>query len=167
MNQSPAFSVVPLGSEDRTRFDCGVDALNNYLHKQARQDFKKRVAACFIALESSTNIVAGFYTLSAADVNLTAIDDDWKKKLPRYPTVPSVLLGRLAVDKNFQGQKLGSALLSDAVQRSMKSDIIAHMMLVDAKDDVAATFYQQHGFRHFHHMKNRLYAPLNQLIKSV
>lgn len=162
-----SFSIVLLGNEDRTAFACGNDALDQYFRKRARQDIRRRVAACFIAIENATGTIAGYYTLSSCHVYLAALDDDWKRKLPRYPTVPAVRLGRLAIDVRFQGRKLGAAMLANAVARATRSEIASNMMVVDAKDDLAAAFYQHHGFRPDPIEPLRLYAPLAAMAKAL
>lgn len=166
MSEYP-FSVVPLGQQDRSTFSCGNEALNTYLLTQAGQDMKRRVAACFLAIDTATRAVAGYYTLSACHVQLADVASDWQKKLPRYPVVPSARLGRLAIDAQYQGKKLGVALLSNAVVRVLRSDIAAHMLVVDAKNDIAAVFYMHHGFRRDPHEPLRLYAPLATLSRGL
>lgn len=166
MSEYP-FSVVPLGQQDLSDFTCGNEALNAYLLTQAGQDMKRRVAACFLAVDSATGAVAGYYTLSACHVQLADVAADWRKKMPRYPVVPSARLGRLAIDVRYQGKKLGVALLSNAVARALRSDIAAHMMVVEAKNDVAAAFYMHHGFRRDPHDPLRLYAPLTTLSRAL
>ncbi|NBT01362.1 MAG: GNAT family N-acetyltransferase [Bacteroidetes bacterium] len=69
------------------------------------------------------------------------------KRLPRYPNVPAVRMGRLAVDHRFRGKGLGAALLADALRRSASAEIAAFAFVVDAKDKAAADFYAHHGFR--------------------
>lgn len=166
MSERP-FSVVPLGQQDRSDFSCGNEALNAYLLTQAGQDMKRRVAACFLAVDNATGRVAGYYTLSACHVQLADIAADWQKKLPRYPVVPSARLGRLAIDMAYQGRKLGVALLSNAVARALRSDIAAHMLVVEAKNDIAAAFYMHHGFRRDPRDPLRLYAPLATLRRAL
>lgn len=166
MSEYP-FSVVPLGQQDRSAFTCGDEALNSYLQTQAGQDMKRRVAACFLAIDNAAGAVAGYYTLSACHVQLADVALDWQKKLPRYPVVPSARLGRLAIDIRYQGKKLGVALLSNAVVRALRSDIAAHMMVVEAKNDIAAAFYMHHGFRRDPHEPRRLYAPLIMLSRAL
>jgi ribosomal protein S18 acetylase RimI-like enzyme len=161
------FSVVLLSDHDRSRFDCGSPALNTYLQKQAGQDMKRRVAACFVTVESETGEVAGYYTLSSCHVDLGALDADWQRRLPRYPAVPAVRLGRLAIDLRFQSRKLGTALLANAVARAIRSEIAAHLMVVDAKDDGAEGFYRHHGFRGDPEESLRLYAPLEMLGRAI
>lgn len=161
------FSVVPLGQQDRSAFTCGNEALNSYLLTQAGQDMKRRVAACFLAIDTATGAVAGFYTLSACHVQLTDVAADWQKKLPRYPVVPAARLGRLAIDVKYQGKKLGAALLGNAVVRTLRSDIAAHMMVVEAKNDMATAFYMHHGFRRAPQEPLRLYAPLAMLSRAL
>jgi GNAT superfamily N-acetyltransferase len=91
-------------------------------------------------------------------VQLSNIAEDWTKKLPRYPVVPSVRLGRLAVDVRYQGKKLGAAMLCNAICRALRSEIAAHMMVVEAKNEPAANFYIFHGFRSDPDDPLRLYA---------
>jgi GNAT superfamily N-acetyltransferase len=98
-------------------FCCGVEALERYLRRQAGQDTRKHVAATFVLLEGENPTVLGFYTLSATSVRLGDLPEPTAKKLPRYPLVPAILLGRLAVDQNRRGKGYGELLLLDALKR--------------------------------------------------
>jgi GNAT superfamily N-acetyltransferase len=103
------------------------------------------VAACFVALDAVDRI-AGYYTLASASVPLQGLHPAVARKLPRYPTVPAIRMGRLAVDQVYAGRGLGAALLADALQRAAKAEIAACALIVDAKDIKAAAFYRHHGF---------------------
>ena len=141
-----AGAIVPLSKgHDRKHFACGQAALDVYLQKQALQDIKRRVASCFVLLDSAERI-AGYYTLSAGSVLLDALPEALCKKLPRYPTVPVVRMGRLAVASQAQGQGLGGVLLYDALARTLRADIAAYALLVEAKNATAAAFYSHYGF---------------------
>ena len=145
MNKAP-FSISSLKAEhDRSLFRSGSEQLDQYLREQVTQDIRRRVAACFVALENKERII-GYYTLASASVPLTALPPESRKKLPRYPAVPTVRMGRLAVDLAFQGIGLGGALLADAIHRTMGAEIASHALIVDAKNDNAAAFYRHHGF---------------------
>lgn len=140
------FRVLPLdAAQDRTAFNSGSKALDDYFRQQITQDMRRRVTACFVALDRGQQI-AGYYTLASASLLFSDLPDTLAKKLPRYPSVPAIRMGRLAVDRGFQGQGLGAALLADALRRAIRSEIAAYAMLVDAKNDSAAGFYQHHGF---------------------
>jgi GNAT superfamily N-acetyltransferase len=165
MTDTP-FVVVPLGGHDRSGFASGTPALDSYLRTQAGQDMKRRVAACFLALDTTTGRIAGYYTLAACHVRLGDVPPDWQQKLPRYPAVPAVRLGRLAIDRRYQGLKLGAALLGDAAARALRSEIAAQMMVVEAKDARAAAFWRHHGFRPDPGEPLRLYAPLTSLARA-
>ena len=152
--------VLPLDAiHDRTTFSCGSEPLDRYLQQQVTQDIRRRVTACFVAL-TSEQVVAGYYTLAATSVPLTGLPSGTAKKLPRYPLVPAVRMGRLAVDQKFKGSGLGGALLADALHRAFVSDIAAYAMLVDAKDDKAAAFYKHHGFIPLPDSPLSLFLPL-------
>lgn len=145
MNRAP-FQLAPLdAAHDRAAFRSDSEALNHYLREQVTQDIRRRVAACFVALADGQRI-AGYYTLASASLLLADLPAGTGKKLPRYPTVPAVRMGRLAVDQAFKGQGLGGALLADAFARAARSEIAAYALMVDAKDEAAAAFYRHHGF---------------------
>lgn len=93
---------------DRSAFRSGSEPLDRYLREQVSQDVRRRVAACFVA--PSEQRIAGYYTLAAASVLLSDLPASTGKRLPRYPTVPAVRMGRLAVDQAYKGQGLGGAL---------------------------------------------------------
>lgn len=159
MNGAP-FHVAPLdGAHERNEFHCGSAALDRYLREQVTQDIRRRVAACFVALTAEQRI-AGYYTLASASLLLADLPPSIGKKLPRYPTVPAVRMGRLAVDEAFGGQGLGGALLADALERAIRSEIAAYALMVDAKDDKAAAFYRHHGFIPLPDAPLTLFLPL-------
>lgn len=152
--------VVPLDAEyNRSMFSSGSEPLDRYFQQQVTQDMLRRVTACFVALTSEQRI-AGYYTLAAASVLLNDLPSSIGKKLPRYPLVPAVRMGRLAVDKDFNGHGLGGALLADAMNRAAHSEIAAYAMVVDAKDKKAAAFYQHHGFIPLPNSPLTLFFPL-------
>jgi GNAT superfamily N-acetyltransferase len=154
------FKVVALSAEvERSDFHCGVEPLDRYFKTQVDQDIKRRVAACFTALDNSGR-VAGYYTLASTSILLTDLPEDLAKKLPRYPNVPAVRMGRLAVDLGFKGEGLGGALLADALRRAARAEIAAYAFVVDAKDDEAAEFYLHHGFHATADNPLFLYLPL-------
>ena len=101
--------------------------------------------------------------VSIIGVPLSAMPDNIIKRLPRYPSVPVAKLGRLAIDVSFQGQKLGAALLWDAVIRSLRSEVAVFALVVDAKDDLAESFYKHHGFQVFGEIPRQLILPLMNL----
>jgi GNAT superfamily N-acetyltransferase len=159
------FVVEALGARhDRAGFSCGVDALDRYFQKQVTQDVRRRATACYVATEASAVKVAGYYTLAAAGIPLAELPAEFAKRLPRYPSVPVARLGRLAVDQAYRGRKLGGALLWDAVQRCLRSEVAVFALVVDAKDDQAEAFYLHHGFVLFGSQPKHLLLPLTNLI---
>ena len=144
-----SYSIRPLDANaQRAGFDCGEKALDEYLQRYAAQDIKRGVARVFVASPAEQpQVVAGFYTLSAASVAAETLPMTWSKKLPRYP-VPVALLGRLAVSQQSQGQGLGSILLADACKRvtAASETLAVAAIVVDAKSHKAVAFYQRFGF---------------------
>ncbi len=144
----------------RDGFSCGVEALDRYLGQQASQDVSRRVSACYVAVEASSSKIAAYYTLAAGGVPLTDLPEALAKRLPRYPSVPVARLGRLAIDRAFQGRKLGGALLAEAAMRAMRSEVAVFALVADAKDDTAVRFYRHHGFEVFGGQARQLIVSL-------
>ena len=158
MSSAP-FLVAPLdAAHDRTVFNSGSEPLDRYLREVVTQDVRRRMTACFVALAGGQHI-AGYYTLASASLLLADLPATTAKKLPRYPTVPVVRMGRLAIDQAFKGQGLGGALLADALDRAARSEIAAYALMVDAKDEVAAAFYRHHGFLALPDLPLTLFLP--------
>jgi len=163
---SAPFQLAPLdAAHDRTTFNSGSKPLDRYLQEQVTQDVRRRVAACFVALADGQRIV-GYYTLASASLLLADLPASTGKKLPRYPTVPAVRMGRLAVDQTLKGQGLGGALLADALDRAARSEIAAYALMVDAKDEAAAAFYRHHGFIALPDLPLTLFLPLATVLPS-
>ncbi len=156
---SGGYRIEPLADHDRKTFISGSESLDRYFREGVTQDMRRRVANCFVAI-GLENDVAGFYTLAATSVLLDVLAPDRRKKLPRYPLVPAILLGRLAVAISHQGRRLGGALVADALIRSSASDIAAHLMVVDAKDEAAARFYEHLEFTRLESASLRLVRAL-------
>lgn len=160
------FRLEALGpGHERSGFSCGVQVLDQYLSSQASQDVRRRVSACYVAVEVSSDRVAGFYTLAAGSVPLIDLSPDLTKRLPRYPAVPVARIGRLAIDKAFRGRKLGGALLADAALRAARSEVAVFALIVDAKDDAAAAFYRHHGFEPIGDSGRQLIVALKRFIQ--
>jgi len=142
------YITVPLENAHRKEhFSCGKPLVDAYLHKQAKQDVKRRLSVCFVLAEG--NAIKGYYTLSTASVERRLLPQGVVKKLPpSYVDLPATLLGRLAVDANFQGQGVGEMILMDALKRSFfASTLVASMaIVVDPLDAGAVAFYKRYDF---------------------
>ncbi len=149
----------------RANFHCGQSALDRYLHKQARQDEKRRVSRVFVATtQDDPNAIVGYYTLSSLSIELNELPTELARKLPRHP-IPAALLGRLAVSLTAQGLGIGRMLLADALKRclAVSDEIAIYALVVDAIDDSARAFYEQYGFRPLSARARRLFLPLKSV----
>ncbi|MBO9618224.1 MAG: GNAT family N-acetyltransferase [Niabella sp.] len=133
----------------RNNFDCGKGPLNDYLKHQAGQDAKRELAACFVLAESGTNDILGYYTLSNNSIPLGSFPEQVQKKLHRsYHSIPTALLGRLAIDIKCQGKGIGKILLIDALKRSydLSTKIGSFAVVADPLDVAAERFYEKYDF---------------------
>jgi GNAT superfamily N-acetyltransferase len=152
---------------NRSAFSCGQETLDRYLQTQASQEARRYFAAPFVLVEAGKSRVWGYYTLSARGIELDHLPVNISKKLPRYPQVPATLLGRLAVDRRLQGQKLGEFLLQHALRSALEQSgrISAAAVVVDAIDDMAHRFYLHYGFIPFPDRPDRLFLPMETIAK--
>ena len=123
--------------------------LDVYIHNQANQDVKRKLSACFVINEKETNLIKGYYTLSNNSIPSKFVPNQIQKKLPRsYESIPTTLLGRLAIDNRFQGQGIGKLILIDALKRSyeISKTIGSFAVIVDPIDQDAENFYEKYGF---------------------
>jgi GNAT superfamily N-acetyltransferase len=157
--------VEALGPQhDRISFRSGVDALDRYFHTQAGQEARKNIAAPFVLIVPD-GAIAGYYTLSATGIRITSFPPEVARRLPRYPLIPAILIGRLAVDFRYQGKGYGRLLLGDALHRAVRSEIASFAVVVDAKDDTARQFYERESFLPLLDYPMRLYRPIADIAK--
>ena len=133
----------------KSDFSCGKEMLDVYIHKQANQDIKRKLSACFVINEKETNLIKGYYTLSNNSIPSKFVPNQIQKKLPRsYESIPTTLLGRLAIDNRFQGKGIGKLILIDALKRSyeISKTIGSFAVVVDPIDQDAENFYEKYGF---------------------
>jgi GNAT superfamily N-acetyltransferase len=155
--------IVLLGEgRDRGSFTCGVESLDRYLKTQAGQDVRRKANAVFILSEiGEPTRILGYYTVCAMAISQGDVPETARKHVPRYRLVSATLIGRLAVAKDRQGQRLGAVLLVDALQRAFESAsaVGSSMVIVDTLDEAAAGFYGAHGFVRLPHSP-RLVLPM-------
>lgn len=158
------FELTPLGKRDRSGFDCGSEPLNRYFAVQVGQDIRRRVTACFVASVRQTGEIAGYYTICAAGVPVEDVPKPMAANLPFYPSVPAARLGRLAVARKFQGQRIGNSMLWNATLRAAASEVAMFAMVVDAKDEAAEAFYRHHGFVGYGSLRGMMIARISSLL---
>jgi len=163
------YVVEPLDvrRHDRKAFSCGRPELDQYLRERAGQDARRKIAAPFVAVAAGTNVVVGYYTLSALSVVVEELPERIAKRLPRRQGVPVTLLGRLAVERHEQGKGLGELLLADALARSLRgsAEVASSAVVVDAIDARARAFYEHFEFGAFPDRPDRLFVPMAALAK--
>lgn len=164
MSTAPYRVALLDATHDRTTFRSGSAPLDEYFQERVTQDVRRRITACFVALTDAQQ-VAGYYTMATASLLLNELPPTLAKKLPRYPTVPTIRMGRLAIDQEHQGKGLGGALLADGLDRAARSEIAAYAVLVDAKNSTAVDFYRHHGFIALPDSPQTLFLPLAALPK--
>ena len=151
---------------DRSGFDCGIPILNEWLTTKVSQFEKKDLARTYVLIEAGSNLVKGYYAISNHTVRYESLPTDQAKGLPGID-VPVVLIGRLAVDRSVQGQKLGEFLLIDALRRAeyLAEKIGIRAVEVDAINLATKHFYERYGFLTLFDDPHHRFLPLNIIRK--
>jgi GNAT superfamily N-acetyltransferase len=149
---------------ERRVFSCGKTPLDTFLAALVSQYEKRRLGRTFVATEPGQSRVAGYYTLAAGAFDLSCLPQKDRRKLPKHP-VPTVHLGRLAVDLAFRGRRLGETLLFHALRHALTASETVGAFAVDvwAKDDEARTFYRKYGFVPLEDDPSHLYLPMKTI----
>lgn len=122
----------------------------------------------FVAVDSELGVI-GFYSLSSFKLDLGDLPKELVRKLPRYDGVPAARIGRLARDSRVRGKGVGELLVADAVRRilSAAQSLVVFAIIVDAKDERAARFYEEFEFRRFPLRPNRLFLLASAAIAAL
>ncbi|MEZ9421319.1 GNAT family N-acetyltransferase [Vibrio breoganii] len=159
--------LLEKAKHDRSRFNCGIKALNNYLTVMASQQAKKDNTRTFV-LEDDNNSshIIGFYTLTMTPIDLKALPNKLQKK--HQSSTSGGLIARLAVDERYKGKGFGEWLLIDSLRKLLAaSDSVGFpIIIVDAKDG-AKDFYERYGFRAFQDAENKLFITIADVRASL
>jgi GNAT superfamily N-acetyltransferase len=161
-----SIQIIPFSRQvSRENFDCGNESLDSWLKRFAGQNESRFRSRTFFAIDEDSNQLLGYYTsvFTALDAGVLLAGmpvSNYKK--------PAYLVARLAVDLRFQGMGIGESLLSDALSKALKASEAAglELVLVDAKDDSAITFYGRFGFTRLDAHSRRMFATIRLLQNS-
>lgn len=161
--------IEPLSRQhDRKRFECGKAALNEYLHRTARQHIQKGISRTFVLVDSDNPTeILGFFTLASCEVVTTDLP---RKYAGKYPTkAPAAKLARLAVSTDQQRRGLGAIMMAEAMKRTLAvaENIGIIGFFVDAKDHAAREYYEQFGFISLPDRPLELFLPLQSIKAAV
>lgn len=132
-------------SHNVSDFSCGKEVLDEWLQKNALKNQTNRGSRTFVVCEGYK--VAGYYALASGSVERININKSLARNMPN--SIPVIILGRLAVDKDYKGLSIGKALLKDALLRSLQvaNQIGVKAIIVHALDENAVNFYKKYGFQ--------------------
>lgn len=142
--------IEPLdrANHDRAAFSCGVERINNFLKSTAARQADDDYTKVYVAVEPPSNRILGYYALCAHAIDIGTLQEEDRKRMPRYPTIPAIYLSMIAVDESVRNRGLGTFLMADVLTRcaSVADKIGCHFVVLDAIDENAARIYRRIGF---------------------
>ena len=141
----PLSPPCPLSdTHDVSDFFCGEDCLDEWLRKRALQNERSKASRTYVVCDG--NRVIGYYALAVGSIAREYASSSVRRNMPE--PIPAMLLGRLAVDTRYSGRGIGTAMLRDALMRTVKASEIAgiRVLMVHALSEAAAAFYRGRGF---------------------
>ena len=165
----PPWREEPISrAHDRENFRCGEPDLDEFLKRHARKNHERGVSKTFVAVEPDTATVLGFYSLSPVSLAFSEAPEAVRRGLGRYD-VSGFRLGRLAVSRDMQGLGLGGQLLLAAGRRCLRvaREVGGTMLLIDAKNDRAAGWYETYGALRLDDRPLTLVLPLATIERAL
>jgi len=129
-----------------SEFSCGEPVLDEWLQRRALDNIHLGASRTYVVCPKDSQKVVGYYALSMGQILNQEVTGSMRRNMPK--SIPAVILGRLAIDQNWQGYGLGKLLLADVVERSLRasSEVSARLIVVHAISPSAEAFYLHHGF---------------------
>ncbi|WP_137391438.1 GNAT family N-acetyltransferase [Rhodoligotrophos defluvii] len=152
------------GEHSLDQFFCGKEPLDDWLRNTARGS-EGKTARTYVTCVGQR--VIGYYCLATGAVVRSSMPRNYRHGNP--DPVPIMLIGRLAVDRHFQGNGVGKALLKDAFLRIVEASSIvgARAIIVHAIDEGAAVFYTNFGFIPFPDNPTTYMLPIEAIRSSL
>lgn len=145
---SPRLAPPTLLTEahDASAFDSGEPALDEWLRRRALDNLRAAASRTYVVCPREESRIAGYFALSMGQILAREATGSMRRNMPTH--IPSVLLGRMAIDREWQGKGLGRALLAEVVRRSLRAsnEVSARLVIVHAISPAAEAFYLHHGF---------------------
>ncbi len=151
---------------NRNNFNCGNEALNQFLKQTARQHIQKGISRTFVLTDTEQpETIISFFTLTLCEVRVEKLPAKFAKKYPSK--VPGVKLARLAVSQLYQRQGIGEIMMIEAMKRAL---IVAENaggigLFVDAKDEAAKNYYSRYGFVSLEDAFLEMFLPLSTIVQ--
>lgn len=138
--------VLLTQTHEASTFDSGELALDDWLRKRAWANLQAGASRTYVVCPVGSNAIAGYYAISMGQILAEGALGSMRRNMP--PHIPAVILGRLAIDREWQGKGLGRAMLADVVRRSLRAseEVSARLVVVHAISPAAEAFYLHHGF---------------------
>jgi GNAT superfamily N-acetyltransferase len=167
---TPAFGgkILPPSAitqnHDLSQFHSGNDALDDWVRLRALKSEGRSARTYVVALGQ---LVVGYYCISTGAEKRSNIPTRLTRNMPE--AVPLVILGRLAVDVDYQGKGVGAGMLKDALQRSLQISKIAgsRAVILHAIDQNAVSFYLKYGFIEFPNETKTMFLPMETIEKAL
>lgn len=154
---------------DRAAFSCGVDRIDNFLRHTAGRHQDEDLTRVYVCCLDNFNTIVGYYAINAHSIDASVLPAEMSKKLPRYPSIPSIYLSIVGIQAEYQRQGIGTFLMADAISRCSKAaDVIgAYFIVLDSLNENSARMYRRLGFIDLPGHEPRMILNMAQVRKGI
>ncbi len=131
---------------DSSSFNSGEPVLDEWLRDRAWNNLQISASRTYVICPTGTQKIIGYFALSMGQVLTHEVIGSMRRNMPKH--IPAIILGRLAIDQEWQKKGLGRALISEVIRRSLlaASEVSARLIVIHALSPAAEAFYLHHGF---------------------
>ena len=133
-------------AHDGSTFDCGEAVLDEWLRQRAWANLLSAASRTYVVCPAGSLTIVGYFALSMGQILAHEATGGMRRNMPK--AIPAVVLGRLAIDRAWQGRGLGRAMLADVIARAERAsrEVSARLIIVHAISPAAEAFYRHYGF---------------------
>jgi ribosomal protein S18 acetylase RimI-like enzyme len=154
---------------DRAAFTCGHKALDNYLKNTAARQQDENITRVRVGCMDDSDAVISFHAMNAHGLDISQLDEQFRKRYSRFDQIPSIYLSMIAVHTDHQGNGIGSHMMADAMRQALEASkkIGASFLVLDALNDKAAKLYAKLGFESLVSNRERMIISFEKIRRAV
>jgi hypothetical protein len=141
--------------------------IQDFFRNRASKEHKLHLSDTYVLVDDSdVSVVLGFFTILGSTILVDGIPSEYKKRLPDYPRISTILVGRMGRDFNLTKAGFGKIVLKEAMRSSLERGSFFALELY-SKNESLTKYYERFGFIQLIDNNRHLILPYSTLAKAV